>query len=162
MFTQYLSQWRLRYCPDVPRIHSLLEKDTKTAEMVHQIQDYLSFLGLSMNEDLPSLVRQAVLFQGVMRSSNNELKANSIAKEEGKLPTGISLPSRSREKSLAVAVSRTEPRQGINSKVRLKGKGILPNNSDLSSGGNKEDTAEFSISNDTPSQTTNTRPYPPG
>jgi hypothetical protein len=78
--TQYLSQWRLRYCPDVPNIYSLLEKDTRTAEIVHRIQDHLSSLGLSSNEDLPALVRQAVVLQEVVRSSNKEVKVDS-AKE---------------------------------------------------------------------------------
>jgi hypothetical protein len=90
---QYLSQWRLRYCPDVPKIYSQLEMDTGTAEIVHRIQDHLSSLGLSPNEDLPALVRQAVVFQEVMRSSNKEVKADSTPKEEKKLPTAaISLP----------------------------------------------------------------------
>lgn len=148
MVTQYLSQWRQRYCPDVPRIHSLLEKDTKTSEMVHQIQDHLSFLGLSPNEDLPALVRQAVVFQGVLKSSNNELKADLTAKEESKLPTGISLPSRPRENSLAVPLSSlTEPQQGIHPKVGLKGKENLPN-TDLSAGEIEEGTVETFYTND--------------
>jgi hypothetical protein len=151
MVTQYLSQWRQRYCPDVPRIHSLLEKYTKTAEMVHQIQDHLSFLGLSPNEDLPALVRQAVVFQGVMRSSNNELKAVSTAKEESKVPKGISLPSRPKENSSSAPLSSsTEPRQEIDAKFRLKGKEILRENSDLSAGDKEEGTAESSHTNDTP------------
>jgi hypothetical protein len=150
MVTQYLSQWRQRYCPDVPRIHSLLEKDTKTAEMVHQIQDHLSFLGLSPNEDLPALVRQAVVFQGVMRSSNNELKAGLTAKEESKLPTDISLPPRPKENSLSAPLSSsTEPQQGIDPQVRLKGKNILLKNSDLSAGENEEGATESSNTNDT-------------
>jgi hypothetical protein len=36
--TQHLSQWRLRYCPDVPKIYSLLEMDTRTAEIIHQFK----------------------------------------------------------------------------------------------------------------------------
>jgi len=151
MVTHYLGQWRERYCPDVPRIHSLLEKDTKTAEMVHQIQDHLSFLGLSPNEDLPALVRQAVVFQGVMRSSNNEFKAGLTATEESKPPTGISLPSRPKENSLPAPLSSsTEPRQGIDAKVRLKGKDILLKNSDLSAAENEEGPVESSNTNDTP------------
>jgi hypothetical protein len=151
MVTQYLGQWREKYRPDVPRIHSLLEKDAKTADMVHQIQDHLSFLGLSPNEDLPALVRQAVVFQGVMRSSNNELKAVLTAKEESKRPKGISLPSRPKENSLSAPLSSsTEPRQGIDAKVRLKEKEILPKNSDLSARENEEGFIESSNANDAP------------
>ncbi|KAH7314340.1 hypothetical protein BKA65DRAFT_571639 [Rhexocercosporidium sp. MPI-PUGE-AT-0058] len=106
--TQYLSQWRLRYCPDVPKIYSLLKMDTRTAEIVHQIQDHLSSLGLPPNEDLPALIRQVVVFQEVTRS------------------TPISLPSPPGESTLEVALSSsTGPRQGSNPKVRPKGKEIL-------------------------------------
>ena len=135
--TQYLSQWRLRYCPDVPKIYSLLEMDTRTAEIVHQIQDHLSSLGLSPNEDLPALVRQAVIFQEVM---------DSTSKEKKKLPAAaISLPSRPRDSSFEAALSSsTGSRQGTDPKVRPKGKEILHQDSDFLSGKNEKGAAESS------------------
>jgi hypothetical protein len=144
--TQYLSQWRLRYCPDVPNIYSLLEMDTRTADIVHQIQDRLSCLGLSPNEDLPALVRQAVVFQEVMRSSNKEVKADSTSKEEKKLPAAaISLPSRPRDSSLEVATSSsTGAQQGTDPQIRPKGKEIPRQQSELPGGKSEKGTADSS------------------
>ncbi|RDL30186.1 uncharacterized protein BP5553_10464 [Venustampulla echinocandica] len=144
--TQYLSQWRLRYCPDVPKIYSLLEMDTKTAEIVHQIQDRLSSLGLSPNEDLPALVRQAVIFQEVMRWSNKEKKADSASKEQNKHSKAtISLPSRPRDSSVEVALSSaTGSQQGTDRKVCPREKEILHQDSDIMARKNEKCTAESS------------------
>ena len=149
--THYLSQWRLRYCPDVPNIYSLLEMDTETAEIVHKVQDRLSSLGLFPNEDLPALVRQAVVLREVMRSSNNEVKADSASREEKKHPaTTISLPSRSRDTSLEVALSSsTGSRQGADSKICPKGKEIPYQDSAVPAEKGEKDTAESSKSHNT-------------
>ena len=118
----------------------------RSAEIVHQIQDHLSSLGLSPNEDLPALVRQAVVFQEVMRSSNKEAKADSTSKEERKLPAAaISLPSRPRDSTLEVALSSsTGSRQGTDPKIRPKGKEILHQDSDFLAGKGEKGTAESS------------------
>lgn len=67
--THYIDQWRLRYYPEVHSHHSQLEKDTKTADLVHRIQDRLSSLGISPNSDLPELIQQAVILHEVVRSN---------------------------------------------------------------------------------------------
>jgi hypothetical protein len=85
MVTQYLNQWRCRYCPDVPNIQSQLEKNTNTAELVHRIQDRLSSLGISPGGNLPALIQQAVVLQEVMRSSDKERKVDSTLKDEKEL-----------------------------------------------------------------------------
>ncbi|KAE9382048.1 hypothetical protein N431DRAFT_16769 [Stipitochalara longipes BDJ] len=77
MVTKYLDQWRLRYCPSIPNVYSQLEKDTDMAQLVHRIQDRLSSLCISPNEDLPALIRQSIIFQEVMRPSDNEPKEGS-------------------------------------------------------------------------------------
>jgi hypothetical protein len=135
--TQYLSQWRLRYCHDVPKIYSLLEMDTRIAETVHRIQDHLGSLGLSPNEDLPALVRQAVIFQEVM---------DSTSKEEKNLPAAaISLPSRPRDSSFeAILSSSTGSRPGTDPKVRPKRKDILHQDSDFPAGKTEKSSAESS------------------
>jgi hypothetical protein len=66
--THYLDQWRLRYCPDVPNLNSRLEKDPKTAQLVHRIQDRLSSLRISPNDNLQDLIQQAVILQEVVTS----------------------------------------------------------------------------------------------
>jgi len=144
--TQYLSQWKLRYSPDVPKIHSLLETDTKTAEIVHRIQDRLSSLGLSPNEDLHSLVRQAVVFQEVITWSNEELNVDSKSKEQTKISTAtISLPSHPRNSTLEVAPSSvTGSQQGTTQKVCSKGKEILHQESETMTRKNEKSTAESS------------------
>lgn len=149
--THYLSQWRLRYCPDVPNIYSLLEMDTETAEIVHKVQDRLSSLGLSPNEDLHALVRQAVVLREVMRSSNKEVKADSASKEEKKHPaTTIPLPSRPRDSSLEVALSSsTESRRGADPRISPKAKEIPYQDDDVLAEKSEKDTAESSKSNNT-------------
>lgn len=144
--TQYLSQWRLRYCPDVPKIYSLLEMDTRTAEIVHQIQDRLSSLGLSPNEDLPSLVRQAVVFQEIMRSNNKEAKMDSTSKEERKLrAAAISLPSPPRDSTFEAALSSSAgSRQGTNPNIHPERKEILLQDSGFLTGKSEKGTAESS------------------
>lgn len=144
--TQYLSQWRLRYCPDVPNIHSLLEMDTRTVDIVHRIQDRLSSLGLFPNEDLPALVRQAVVFQEVMRPSNKEVKADSTSKEEKKLPAAaVSLPSHPRGSSLEVAISSpTGYQQATDPQIRPKGKEIPHQQRDFPGGKSEKGTADSS------------------
>jgi hypothetical protein len=69
-----------------------------------------------------------------MRSSNEEVKADSTSKEEKKLPAAtISLPSRPRDSSLEVALSSsTESQQGTDPKVSPKEKEILHQDSDFS------------------------------
>ena len=130
--TQYLSQWRLRYCPNVPNIYSLLEMDTRTAEIVHQIQDRLSSLGLSPNEDLPALVRQAVVLQEVMRSSTKEAKADSRSKEDMEPPAvPTSSPSPPGDSTLKIPRSSSAgSQQGNNPKINLKEKETLEQDSD--------------------------------
>ena len=139
--TQYLSQWRLRYCPDVPNIYSLLEMDARTAEIVHQIQDRLSSLGLSPNEDLPALVRQAVVFQEVMRSTTKEAKADSGSKEDMEPPavpiSSPSPPRHSRSRS-------TGSGQGNDPKINPKEKEILQQDSGVLAGKGERDIAKSS------------------
>jgi hypothetical protein len=149
--TQYLSQWRLRYCPDIQNIYSLIERDTRTADIVHRVQDKLSSLGLSPNEDLPSLVRQAVIFHEVVRSSNGEAKADPTSKEANKLPAAaISLPSRPRDSSLEAGLSSsTESRRGTNPIARTKEKEILHQDSEFPPGKNEKGTTESSKPNNT-------------
>lgn len=144
--TQYLSQWRLRYCLDIPKIHSLLEIDTKTAEIVHRIQDRLSSLGLPPNEDLPALVRQTVVFQEVMRQSNKEVKADSTLTEHNKVSKiATSLPSRPRDSNLEATLSGTTgSQQGADRKACPKGKQILHQDSDTMAQENEKGTAESS------------------
>ncbi|KAH8771538.1 hypothetical protein BGZ57DRAFT_434042 [Hyaloscypha finlandica] len=85
MVTQYLNQWRCRYCPNVPNMQSQLEKNTNTAELLHRIQDRLSSLGISPGGDLPALIQQAVVLQEVMRSSDKEPKVDSTLKYKKQL-----------------------------------------------------------------------------
>lgn len=107
--------------------------DTKTAEMIHQIQDRLSSLGLSPNEDLPALVRHAVVFQEVMRWSNKEINMDLTSKGQNCLSKAtMSLPSRSRDSSLECALSSvTGAQQGIDQKVCPKEEEILHQDIDI-------------------------------
>ena len=122
--TKYLDQWRLRYCPEDPNIYSRLEKDSKTAEIVHRIQDRLSFLGITPNENLPALVRQAVILQEVMRSTAG--KEISDLKAEDKNETiQTSIPNRPNETSREVAPSNQEQsEESFERKAKHKSKEI--------------------------------------
>jgi hypothetical protein len=97
LVTKYLDQWRLRYCPDTPNIHSRLEKDTKTTAIVHRIQDRLSSLGISPNEDLPGLVKQAVILQELIGSTNDRKTSESKAEDDLEDFRNISMPYRPKE-----------------------------------------------------------------
>ncbi|KAI9732434.1 MAG: hypothetical protein M1834_001642 [Cirrosporium novae-zelandiae] len=77
--SHYIDQWRLRYCPEVHNLHSRLEKDLETAELIHRVQDRLSSLSISPNSNLPEPIQQAVVFQEVMRS--NPQKTEPAPKE---------------------------------------------------------------------------------
>jgi hypothetical protein len=66
--SHYIDQWKLHYCPENPNIHSRLEEDPETAELVHRIQDRLSFLNISPSSNLIELVKQAVILQEVVKS----------------------------------------------------------------------------------------------
>ena len=148
--TQYLSQWRLRYFPDIPKIYSLLESDTKTAEIIHQIQDRLSSLGLPPNEDLPALVRQAVVSQEVMRWSNKETNVDLTSKEDNVISEAtMSSPSRSRDSRLEVTPSSaTGSQQGTDQKVCPNKKEVLHVDSDNIASQNEKGIPESSKPHD--------------
>lgn len=123
---QYLSQWRLRYCPDTPNIHSRLEQDTETADMVHRIQDRLSSLGISPNEDIRTLVHQAVILQEVMRSTDEmEILDPKVDDEKENAPT-ITALNYSKEKLVKVIPSRPKQSGGeTQHKINLTSTKIL-------------------------------------
>jgi hypothetical protein len=66
--SHYIDQWKLHYCPENPNIHSWLEEDPETAELVHRIQDRLSFLQISPSSNMIELIKQAVILQEVVKS----------------------------------------------------------------------------------------------
>jgi hypothetical protein len=66
--SHYIDQWKLHYCPENPNIHSRLEEDPETAELVHRIQDRLSFLQTSPGSNMIELIKQAVILQEVVKS----------------------------------------------------------------------------------------------
>jgi len=105
MVTQYLNQWRCRYCPNVPNMQSQLEKNTNTAELVHRIQDRLSSFGISPGGDLPALIQQAVVLQEVMRSSDKEPKVDSTLKDKKQL-SETATETHSRDSTLKAKSSR--------------------------------------------------------
>lgn len=120
--------------------------DTKTADIVHRIQDHLSVLGLSANEDLSALVRQAVVFQEVMRSSNNRAQEDPTSKEEKKIHGAtISLPSRPSCIISEAAISgSTWSQQGTDPHIRPNGKEISHQESNQPDRKSKQCTANFS------------------
>jgi len=83
----YIDQWRLRYSTEVHNLHSRLEKDLETAELVHRIQDRLSSLDISPTSNLPKLIQQAVILQEVARSN---LRKTEPAPKEGPDPNAQS------------------------------------------------------------------------
>ena len=70
--SRYINQWKLNHCPERPNIHSRLEEDLETAELVHRIQDRLSFLNISPSSNLMELIQQAVIFQEVTKSDTRK------------------------------------------------------------------------------------------
>jgi hypothetical protein len=120
MVTQYLNQWRCRYCPNVPNMQSQLEKNTNTAELVHRIQDRLSSLGISPGGGLPALIQQAVVLQEVMRSSDKEPKVDSTLKDEKEL-SETATETHPKESNLKAKSSRLpDAREGKRDDLELK------------------------------------------
>jgi hypothetical protein len=123
--SHYIDQWRLRYCPEVHNLHSRLEKDLETAELVHQIQDRLSSLGISPNSHLPELIQQAVILQEVVRLN---LRKTEPAPKEGpdpnaqdKMEISKKVPSHPKVNASAVGtsgdgVTEEGEQQGVESK----------------------------------------------
>jgi len=105
----YIDQWRLRYGAEAHNLHSRLEKDLETAELVHQIQDRLSSLGISPTSNLPKLIQQAVILREVTRSNIRKTEPapkqglNPNAQAEIKISQRIpSLQSKPPKKNAAV------------------------------------------------------------
>jgi hypothetical protein len=135
--THYLDQWRLRYCPEIPNLYSRLEKDVKTAETVHQIQDRLASLEIPPNNNLLELIQQTVVIQEVLRANLKKAKPNSDAKDEiESSKSDIPFSLRPKAKSPEVSSStyeRTEEGNSVESHVEIEGvqqEGALTDDSD--------------------------------
>lgn len=88
MVTKYLDQWRTRYHSSVPNVLSQLEKEIEMKDLVDRVQDRLSSLCIP-NRDLPALIRQAVVFQEVMRPKVTEGSTATILEEAMKASANI-------------------------------------------------------------------------
>jgi len=108
MVTKYLDQWRVRSFPSTLNVQSQLKKDTKTAELIDRIQDRLSSFGISTNEDLPSLIQQAIIFQEVTRPNEGEAAEANIAstlEENSRYSENVLVPLSDRLGTLGIAVA---------------------------------------------------------
>jgi hypothetical protein len=111
--THYLDQWRLRYCPEVPNIHSQLENDIETATIVHRIQDRLSSLNILPNKNLSELIQQAVVFQEVLRSSPEDMRpVSQLEHDMESSKKVIPLPSRMKYQSPEASPSAEVKKEG--------------------------------------------------
>jgi hypothetical protein len=143
--TQYLSQWRLRYCPDTPNTNSRLEKDIKTADIVYRIQDRLSSLGIAPNEDIQALVQQAVILQEVWGTTNENDKLNPKADDEMKNAEAASVLKHPKGRFAEVTLShQKQSEKGIEQRVGPKSQEERGQNGGSTSETNVQSTTQSS------------------
>ncbi|KAF8860691.1 hypothetical protein BDZ45DRAFT_800632 [Acephala macrosclerotiorum] len=111
----YIQLWMLRHYPEFPNLHSRLEHDRETAELVYRIQDRLNALGISPTTHLPELIQQAVIFKEVMRLN---LEPTNLASNQAAYPCSEEALSRPQHGSQAKPLISEPVSPGID-----KGKG---------------------------------------